>query len=242
MADKSYTERLQAVNKRMNTRNIKGKDYAEVNQRVLAFWELFPDGAITSEMLSDDGERCEFVARVYRDGLEQVADTPAATGHAFEVRADRHSMVNQTSYVENCETSAIGRALGMLGIGATVAIASAEEVENAIAQQAAPRAAQRPRKAQAAPKDADAGKTSQTAPQGATDGKRQPGKWDGVRYWLESARACGLTDADVAAWCEKNFPGVDKKEYGGSHIAALETWLREYVSGGNQGKKESIEA
>ena len=58
-----------------------------------------------------------------------------ATGHAHEERGS--SNINKTSFVENCETSAIGRALAMLGIGIDTSIASANEVEDAIAQQQA---------------------------------------------------------------------------------------------------------
>ena len=115
------------INKRLRRTNIKGKDYIEVNQRILAFWELYPNGRITTELLADDGKRCTFKASVY-DG-----DNLLATGHSFEFQGA--GMVNKTSYVENCETSAVGRALGMLGIGVTESIASADEVQAAIAHQ-----------------------------------------------------------------------------------------------------------
>ena len=58
-----------------------------------------------------------------------------STGHAHEERGS--SNINKTSFVENCETSAIGRALAMLGIGIDTSIASANEVEEAIAKQQA---------------------------------------------------------------------------------------------------------
>jgi hypothetical protein len=48
-----------------------------------------------------------------------------AVGHASE---RREGNINKTSYVENCETSAIGRALGLMGIGLTDDIASADEI------------------------------------------------------------------------------------------------------------------
>lgn len=124
----SYSDNLRAINSRISTMNIKGKDYAEVNQRILAFWELFPNGRISTDVTTTDA-RCDCVCEVYRDLQDQY---PAATGHAFE---ERKGQVNSTSYVENCETSAVGRALGMLGIGATKALASAEEVKAAIEQQ-----------------------------------------------------------------------------------------------------------
>jgi deoxycytidylate deaminase len=56
-----------------------------------------------------------------------------ATGHAHEERGS--SNINKTSYVENCETSAVGRALALLGIGIDTSIASANEVQDAIAKQ-----------------------------------------------------------------------------------------------------------
>ena len=115
------------INKRLRRTNIKGKDYIEVNQRILAFWELYPNGRITTELLADDGKRCTFKASVY-DG-----DNLLATGHSFEFQGA--GMINKTSYVENCETSAVGRALGMLGIGVTESIASADEVQAAIEHQ-----------------------------------------------------------------------------------------------------------
>ena len=128
---------FQEVNSRLKTRNIKGKPYVEVNQRVLAFREIFPQGCIVTSLVSDDGKRCLFRAEIYPIAPIGSSEyiTPIATGYAFEERGA--STVNKTSYIENCETSAVGRALGFLGIGITEAIASAEEVENAITQQEA---------------------------------------------------------------------------------------------------------
>ena len=115
------------INKRLKRVSIKGREYIEVNQRILAFWELYPNGRIITEKLADDGNRCDFRAIIY-DG-----EIPMATGHAFEFQGA--GMVNKTSYVENAETSAVGRALGILGIGITDSIASADEVSQAIEHQ-----------------------------------------------------------------------------------------------------------
>lgn len=120
-------EDLKEVNKSLTTVQIKGKEYVEVNKRVIAFRKLFPMGTIETDVLSDDGERCLIRATV------KVDDLVLATGHAFEEKSN--SYINKTSYIENGETSAIGRALGMLGIGIETSIASAEEVDNAITNQ-----------------------------------------------------------------------------------------------------------
>lgn len=108
--------------------NIKGKKYSLVNDRVKAFREVFPDGAIITELLSVDNGVCFFKASII-DGAGQVL----AVGHSYE--KESNGMINKTSFIENCETSAVGRALGFLGIGIDQSIASAEEVATAIVNQ-----------------------------------------------------------------------------------------------------------
>lgn len=126
---------LEAVNKELKTTPIKGKEYAEVNQRIIAFRKLYPEGYITTEMLSNNDGVCVFKATAgyytFIDGRPQK--TELATGTAYE--KENSSFINKTSFIENCETSAVGRALAMLGIGVDTSIASAEEVGNAIANQ-----------------------------------------------------------------------------------------------------------
>ncbi|MCR4870739.1 MAG: hypothetical protein K5859_05510, partial [Atopobiaceae bacterium] len=72
----SYIDQLRDINSRINTTNIKGKEYAEVNQRILAFWELFPDGNIVTEVATTD-VRCDCRCEVYRHSEDE---RPAATG------------------------------------------------------------------------------------------------------------------------------------------------------------------
>lgn len=120
-------EQLQAANATINTTDIKGKAYAEVNQRIKAFRMCFPEGWIRTEMLSNDKGVCVFVAQV-GDGEKLLG-----TGHAYE--KEQSSFINKTSYIENCETSAVGRALGMAGFGIDTSVASYEEVANAINNQ-----------------------------------------------------------------------------------------------------------
>lgn len=124
------------VNSEITMLNLKGKDYAMVPERVTAFRKLYPEGFITTEILSHDGTTVTMQARVgyiREDGSRVIL----GTGLAQEVKGK--GMVNSTSYIENCETSAVGRALGMLGLGINGGgICSAEELANAVLAQKQP--------------------------------------------------------------------------------------------------------
>lgn len=121
-------EDIQEANASIVTTDIKGREYAEVNQRIKAFRMVYPTGSILTEMLSNENGVCIFKAEVF-DGEGHLL----ATGTAYE--KENSTFINKTSYIENCETSATGRALGMAGFGIDTSVASAEEVGNAIAQQ-----------------------------------------------------------------------------------------------------------
>lgn len=121
-------EELQQANKMIKATPLKGKDYAEVNQRIKAFRSLYPEGQILTELISNENGVCIFKATISGNGKI------LGTGTAYEVEGS--SFINKSSYIENCETSAVGRALAMCGIGIDVSIASFEEVGNAITHQA----------------------------------------------------------------------------------------------------------
>jgi len=108
--------------------DLKGKQYVTVNERISAFREEHPNYGMVSEILSNDESGVTFVATI-SDETGRVL----ATGHAHEKEGS--SFINKTSHIENCETSAWGRALGNLGYGIDTGIASAEEVANAQLQQ-----------------------------------------------------------------------------------------------------------
>ena len=123
---------IQKVNSEITMIDLKGKNYAMVPERVTAFRKLFPDGFIKTEIVSHDGTTVLMQAIV--GYYENAVPVILATGFAQEVRG--RGMVNGTSYIENCETSAVGRALGMIGLGINGGgICSAEELANAVTAQ-----------------------------------------------------------------------------------------------------------
>lgn len=111
--------------------NIRGKEYQTVALRVSKFREVHPDWELSTEIIKADEKVVIMQARIYNQDGKCIS-----TGHAEELRAS--SQINSTSALENCETSAIGRALAAAGFGGTE-FASANEVQNAIAQQKEPK-------------------------------------------------------------------------------------------------------
>lgn len=117
-------------NYKFKTTNIKGKEYVEVNERIkyFRFSEDYKGWSLSSEIVHLDAESC-----VIRAEIRDENWVLRATGFAQEDKSS--SYINKTSYVENCETSAWGRALANLGIGIDTSIASSNEVSMAIAKQ-----------------------------------------------------------------------------------------------------------
>ena len=119
-------------NYKFKVTNIRGKNYVEVNERIKFFRqeEQYKNWGIRTEFPLIDDTQCLCLCTI-----TTPEGTIVAQGHAHEEKSS--SNINKTSYVENCETSAVGRALAMLGIGIDTSIASANEVEEAIAKQQA---------------------------------------------------------------------------------------------------------
>lgn len=118
---------------KIQTIDIKGKQYATVDSRVEFFREKFPTWSLETEYPILDLDKGVCVCRaVVKDESGKVM----SDGFAHEWQSKPGSMVNKTSYIENAQTSAVGRALGFIGIGINgMGIATAEEVSTAIAHQ-----------------------------------------------------------------------------------------------------------
>lgn len=114
----------------MKTVNIKGKEYITVNERLIHFRKeaAYKGWRIVEDVISLDDKEGVFKATILDpEGNEMVS------AHAQEYRDS--SYINKTSFLENGFTSALGRALGYLGIGLDTSIASADEVGNAVSNQ-----------------------------------------------------------------------------------------------------------
>lgn len=120
-------------NYQFKTQNIKGKEYVPVQERIKFFRqeEQYKNWSIINEIVAVDDQTCIIKCIVADESGRHIA-----VGHAQEDRTS--SMINKTSFVENCESSAVGRALAFLGIGVDTSIASANEVSMAISKQDLP--------------------------------------------------------------------------------------------------------
>lgn len=104
------------------------QDYVSVAERIEKFYQKYPEGRIITHIVEHDSERGFILMRA--EGYRSPDDAmPAATGHAFELRSEGY--VNRNSYIENCESSSVGRMLAMLGFEAKRVITSREEIEKA---------------------------------------------------------------------------------------------------------------
>ena len=116
------------ANEKIKTMDIKGKEYAEVNERIKAFRSICPNGSIATNIESlKDG--------VVVMSCEVRDEDGKLLGKAYAYEKEDSSFINKTSYIENCCTSATGRALGYVGFGIDTSVASYEEVANAMANQ-----------------------------------------------------------------------------------------------------------
>lgn len=119
-------EQIKKANEEIETIKLGTKGYAQVNERIKAFRKVYPKGSILTniEEIRDDYVRVKTM-------VQDESGVVIATGTASEMLTgdNKKDYINKTSMVENCETSAVGRALGFAGFGVDTAIASAEDIE-----------------------------------------------------------------------------------------------------------------
>ena len=107
--------------------DIKGKDYVLVSDRVLYFNETYPNGIIETRLISQPSDDIIVIQAIVTPDVEKPARR--FVDYAQEVIGS--TFINKTSAMENASTSAVGRALGFMGIGVLESIASADEVHKA---------------------------------------------------------------------------------------------------------------
>jgi len=137
-----YELKEEQMKKKLETIDIKGKKYVTVNERLKYFREHFEGYQMDTTTVhfapsqvvkvneKDTKKEAEILIKATIRNKEGVS---VATGFAYE--KENSTFINKTSFVENCETSAWGRALACLGIGVDDSVASADEVANAIKNQ-----------------------------------------------------------------------------------------------------------
>lgn len=175
---------IQKANAAIKTTNIKGKEYAEVNERIIAFRKLYPEGFIKTDLISNVDGVCVMKGTVgfYDENGEHIL------GEAYAYEKENANFINKGSFIEVCCTSVTGRAIGKLGLfGNEGGVASYEEVANAIANQNTPETAQN------AQKRAKAQKADNSTPE-AENARINDIHWTGLRT---ACKAAGITDREL---------------------------------------------
>lgn len=101
--------------------DFKGKKYVLVSDRVIYFNETYPQGSITTELVSKPEDEM-----VVMKAIVKPNDKQTFTGYSQATWGEGY--INKTSALENAETSAVGRALAFMGIGVIESIASIDEI------------------------------------------------------------------------------------------------------------------
>lgn len=191
------------------------ENYVTVNQRIMEFYEKFPNGRIITEVISVNEGVVLMKASIFKNAESRLPD---ATGHAYEKEGS--SFVNKTSYIENCETSAVGRALGIMGISISKSIASKEEVENAIVNQELlkeekdkPISSSIKAKYQLLQGDMSGFENWVEDKKGKVEEKYKSlkGDMDGFEKWIENMREKGNTNQQIDIFLTKKIMEREKK-------------------------------
>ena len=173
-------------------------EYITVHERIEKFYAKFPQGRVITTILEHDRESGFVLVRaeVFREPDDAL---PAATGHAYELRSAGH--VQQGSYVEVGETSAVGRALALLGFEVKRGVASREEVERGARKQQAAAAARQAEKAEPRERAAPTTPERASAPQ-APAAEAAP---DLDAQILQAAEELGYDATKVRKWVNQKY-------------------------------------
>jgi hypothetical protein len=171
-------------------------EYITVSERVEKFYEKYPNGRIITNVVELNHETGFILmqAMVYREATDTQ---PSATGHASEVRGD--SYINKNSFVENCETGSVGRALALLGFEVKRGIASREELEKT-SRITTDKATRAPSPAPPPPSTSAA-----TPAPAATDAAPTERSVNLDAEILQSAGALGYDAAKVRKWIDQKY-------------------------------------
>jgi hypothetical protein len=173
-------------------------EYITVHERIEKFYAKYPQGRILTSIVEHNAETGFVLVRaeVYREPDDAL---PAATGHAYELRSAGH--VQQGSYVEVGETSAVGRALALLGFEVRRGVASREEVERGSRKaQSAARQPERP----AAPTQKPAPQEAAAPTPRQSAAAAEPAA-DLDTQILSAAAELGYDAAKVRKWVNQKF-------------------------------------
>lgn len=134
IGDSVSVEKKMSKNKSLEDKaiDIKGKKYVLVSDRIIYFNETYPDGSITTELVSDPESDSVIVkATIYPvdKHIDSAGNDRRFTGYSQAIKGD--GFINKTAALENAETSAVGRALAMMGIGVIDSVASVDEINKA---------------------------------------------------------------------------------------------------------------
>ena len=126
---KSFNRELQVNAQRREQQKEKPmafdlSNYETVESRLARFWEAFPDGRVETTLMNYDGESCIVRSVIWK---HRDDENPTATGYAHEIHTERG--VNMTSFVENAETSSLGRVLANMGYATQGKRPSREEMQ-----------------------------------------------------------------------------------------------------------------
>jgi len=120
-------EQIKKANEEITKMKVGNGEYAKVSERVKAYRKVYPTGGIET-VIEDINENEIRIKAIITDEDDNIL----ATGRATEEKKAKGKMtINLTDMIENCETSAVGRALGFAGFGIDNAIASGEDMEKA---------------------------------------------------------------------------------------------------------------